>query len=164
MKCRKAVPPQDLNLILKIEEESFNNSWTKKDFIQRLTTRGYHCWVVENRKKLIGYVVYKRHPSFIEILNLAIHPKYRLKGAGRTLVNKLKSKLRKGEIAKIVMLIRETNLDGHLFANKNGFIATSVERNCYSKTNEDGYNFTFRLEWLDDSESIRIISTNNKLN
>ena len=30
--------------------------------------------------------------------------------------------------------------------------------------NEDGYNFTFRLEWLDDSESIKAISSNNKLN
>ena len=55
------------------------------------------------------------------------------------MVEKLKSKLSHQRRNRIVLEVRETNLEAQLFFKKQDFLALSVLRNFYDDTVEDAY-------------------------
>ena len=59
-------------------------------------------------------------------------------------VEKLKSKLSRQRRNRVVLEVRETNLDAQLFFRKQGFLALSVLRDFYEDTVEDAYLMQFR--------------------
>ena len=66
------------------------------------------------------------------------------RGIGTALVDKLVSKLSPHRRNRIVLEVRETNLDAQLFFKSLGFRAISVLRDYYDDTVEDAYLMQFR--------------------
>ena len=65
-------------------------------------------------------------------------------GIGTALVDKLVSKLSPHRRNRIVLEVRETNLEAQLFFKSLGFRAISVLRDYYDDTVEDAYLMQFR--------------------
>jgi len=102
--------------------------------------------VAEQDDDVLGFMIYELHKQRLHILNFAVHPDQRRKGIGETMVNKLLGKLSQERRSKILLEIRETNMDAQLFFSEMGFRATSILRDFYDDTTEDAYLFEYQYK------------------
>jgi [ribosomal protein S18]-alanine N-acetyltransferase len=128
---------RDLPFVLNIENASFEFPWTEDEFIRCLRQRDCIGMVAERNEEVAGFMIY--------ILSFAVHPDYRRQGIGRSMIDKLVSKLAYQRRNRIVLEVRETNLDAQLFFRQLGFRATSVLRSFYEDTPEDAFLMQYRV-------------------
>ena len=99
--------------------------------------------VAEHEEAVVGFMIYELHKTRLHVINFSVHPGYRRRGVGAQMLNKLIGKLSAQRRSKIVLEVRETNLDAQLFFRDNGFRAVSVLRDFYDDTTEDAYMMQF---------------------
>lgn len=141
--CRKDIPA-----ILDIENECFGaiTAWTEKELIDTCKAKNVLSYVAEidegEQPRIIthpiGYIIIRANQRHIEIINLAVHPMYRLMSVGKQLIQKIQYKLNKNR-DYISLLVSETNIDAQLFFKRLGFKATDIIRNPYENSEADGY-------------------------
>lgn len=138
---------RDLPEVLDIENESFENPWSKKDFIRCRRQKNCIGMVTENEEcKIVGSMVYELHKSQLHLLNFAVHPDHRKIGVDSEMVDILKGKLSYKQRNSIMLEVRETNLAAQLFFRENGFGAKMILRDFYDDTKEDAYLMQYRLD------------------
>jgi ribosomal-protein-alanine N-acetyltransferase len=138
---------RDMPEVLAIESQCFEFPWDEDAFIRVLRQRNCISMVAEHDEKIAGFFVYELHKSRLHILNFAVHPAYQRNGVGRQMVEKLTGKLTADRRSRILLEIRETNLDAQLFFKAMGFRAVSVIRGFYpdDAPDEDAYLFQYRF-------------------
>src|SRR5690606_38154460 len=129
----------DMPAVLAIEEQSFEFAWTEDDFIRCLRQRNCIGMVAEQDDQVVGFMIYELHKNRLHVLNFAVAEHVRRQGVGRAMVSKLLSKLSHERRNRIMLEVRETNLDAQLFFKQIGFRAVSVLRDFYDDTDEDAY-------------------------
>lgn len=135
---------RDAPTVMAIEEASFEFPWSESDLTRVLRQRNCIGLVAEENDSVVGYVIYELHKNRLHVLNFAVHPDHRKKGVGRAMVDNLKGKLSHDRRNRILLEVRETNLDAQLFWKRMGFMATNVLRGFYEDTPEDAYLMQFR--------------------
>jgi ribosomal-protein-alanine N-acetyltransferase len=90
------------------------------------------------------------------VLNFAVHPEFRRRRVGSAMVNKLIGKLSQQRRNRILLEIRETNLDAQLFFRDSGFRAISVLRDFYDDTTEDAYLMQYRYRAEDEAVEVPV--------
>lgn len=135
---------RDMPSVLAIESQSFEYSWTEDDFIRCLRQRNCIGMVAEQDDQIVGFMIYELHKNRLHVLNFAVAAENRRQGVGKAMVNKLLSKLSNDRRNRIMLEVRETNLDAQLFFKSLGFRAVSVLRDFYEDTVEDAYLMQFR--------------------
>lgn len=140
---------RDLPRVLDIERASFIDGWTEADFRRVLAQRDCILFVAEAGDEIVGYVVYQRRATSLEILNLAVHPVARRVGVGRALVAKLVEKVSQQGRQKLVVNVREGSDAALMLFRKCGLRAVKVTRGLYE--GENGVQMERRLsddEWF----------------
>ncbi|MEM6363667.1 MAG: ribosomal protein S18-alanine N-acetyltransferase [Planctomycetota bacterium] len=137
---------RDMPEVLSIEQECFEFSWTEDDFIRCLRQRNCIGMVAECDDKVVGFMIYELHKNRLHILNFAVAKEYRRRGIGDTMMRKLLGKLSQERRNRIMLEVRETNLEAQLFFKKLGFKAISVLRDFYDEASEDAYLMQFRYQ------------------
>lgn len=137
---------RDMPAVLEIENQSFEFPWSEEDFIRCLRQRNCIGMVAEEDDQVVGFMIYELHKNRLHILNFAVHPEYRRRGVGGSMVNKLVGKLSHDRRNRIMLEVRETNLDAQLFFRYGGFKAVSVLRDFYDDTSEDAYVMQYRYQ------------------
>lgn len=144
---------RDMPSVLAIEASSFEFPWKENDFIRCLRQRTCIGMVAtiddDNSEDVVGFMIYELHKSRIHILNFAVKPENRKQGVGSAMARKLVGKLSCDRKSRLLLEVRETNLDAQLFFKRQGFRAISVIRDFYSDTTEDAYLMQFRLSKTD---------------
>ena len=135
---------RDMPEILAIEKSGFEYPWCEEDFIRCLRQRNCIGMVAEVADRVVGFMIYELHTNRLHILNFAVAESAMRRGIGTALVDKLVSKLSPHRRNRIVLEVRETNLDAQLFFKSLGFRAISVLRDYYDDTVEDAYLMQFR--------------------
>jgi ribosomal-protein-alanine N-acetyltransferase len=135
---------RDMPEVFDIENGSFKSPWNEEDFLRALRCRATIGCVAEHGETVVAFSIYRLQSKFLEIVNLAVHPKWRHMGIGTTMVNKLKSKLSSHRKTRLHIILSETNLDAHLFFKACGFVALEVMRGHF-ENGDDGYKFVYRL-------------------
>lgn len=130
---------RDMPEILEIERQSFEFPWCEEDFVRCLRQRNCIGMVAERDEQIVGFMIYELHKNRLHILNFAVHSAYRRQGIGRQMTAKLGSKLSHQRRTRILLEVRETNLDAQLFFRSAGFRAVTVLRDFYEDTTEDAY-------------------------
>ena len=130
---------RDMPEILEIEQQSFEFPWCEEDFVRCLRQRNCIGMVAEHEDKIVGFMIYELHKNRLHILNFAVHPDCRRRCVGGQMSAKLISKLSHQRRTRVLLEVRETNLDAQLFFRSNGFRAVSVLRDFYEDTIEDAY-------------------------
>lgn len=132
----------DMGEVLKIEHESFEVSWTDKDFLSCFRQGNCIGMVAEYDQKIVGFMLFELHKSHLNILNFAVATDARRQRVGsqmaQKLIEKFVSKMHLKRSA-IGVMVRESNLAAQLFFRESGFRAVSVLRNHYEESDEDGY-------------------------
>lgn len=135
---------RDMPSVLEIENRSFEFPWTEDEFIRCLRQRDCIGMVAEKCEEVVGFMIYELHKSRIHILSFAVHPEFRRNGVGSVMVEKLITKLAYQRRNRIMLEVRETNLDAQLFFRRLGFRATGVLRSFYEDTPEDAFLMQYR--------------------
>lgn len=130
--------------VMEIETSSFELPWAEEDFIRCLRQRNCIGMVAEYQDRVIGFMVYELHKTRIHVLNFAVHPEARRRFVGTQMIRKLIAKLSTQRRNRIMLEVRETNLDAQLFFRAKGFRAVTVLRDFYNDTTEDAYLMEFR--------------------
>lgn len=130
---------RDMRDVLGIESSSFEFPWSEEDFVQCLRQRNCIGMVAEHDEAVVGFMIYELHKTRLHVINFAVHPAFRRRGVGSQMLNKLIAKLSVQRRSKILLEVRETNLDAQLFFRDNGFRAVAVLRDFYDDTAEDAY-------------------------
>jgi ribosomal-protein-alanine N-acetyltransferase len=130
---------RDMPEILAIEKQSFEFPWSEEDFVRCLRQRNCIGMVAESGDRIVGFMIYELHKARLHILNFAVDPECRRQGVGRQMTLKLCSKLSFQRRTRILLEVRETNLDAQLFFRSVGYRAVSVLRDFYEDTTEDAY-------------------------
>lgn len=136
---------RDMPTVLSIEESSFEFAWSEEEFIRCLRQRNCIGMVAEIGDRVVGFMIYELHKNRLYLLNFAVCPSMRRMHIGTAMVEKLIGKLSGDRRNRIVLEVRETNLDAQLFFKNLGFRAISVLRDFYTDTTEDAYLMQFRM-------------------
>jgi ribosomal-protein-alanine N-acetyltransferase len=136
--------------VLGIENASFEFPWTEDEFIRCLRQRDCIGMVAECSERVVGFMIYELHRTRIHVLSFAVHPEHRRQSVGSAMIEKLISKLAYQRRNRIVLEVRETNLDAQLFFRSLGFRATGVLRNFYEDSTEDAFLMQFRTSELEE--------------
>ncbi|HUY89723.1 MAG TPA: ribosomal protein S18-alanine N-acetyltransferase [Pirellulales bacterium] len=135
---------RDMSEVLDIEGSCFEFPWSEDDFIRCLRQRNCIGMVADCDDQVVGFMIYELHKTRLHILNFAVHAQHRRLGVGQRMVDKLAAKLSSGRRSRILLEVRETNLDAQLFFRQQGFRAVSVLRDFYEDTTEDAYLMQYR--------------------
>lgn len=135
---------RDMPEVLGIELASFPNPWSEEDFVRILRNRNVIGMVSEFKERVVGYMLCELSASRIDILNFAVHAAMQRRGIGTAMASNLYGKLSPQRRSRIVLNIRETNLDAQMFFRAVGFQCVSTLRNFYDDTPEDAYVFERR--------------------
>ena len=135
---------RDMPEVLEIERGSFEFPWVDDDFIRCLRQRNCIGMVAEHEGRVVGFMIYELHRSRIHVINFAVGRIFQRLGVGSQMIAKLIAKLSIQRRSRIVLEVRETNLDAQLFFRENGFRAVSVLHNFYEDTPEDAYLMQYR--------------------
>jgi ribosomal-protein-alanine N-acetyltransferase len=132
-----------------LECYSCENFWTRLDFLDALKDENVGGYLATDINQPIGFLVYENFPDCVQISNMAMKPDYRRRGIASLMIEKVKGVSKALHLNKVTTVIRESNLNGHLFLQANGFVCEGTEK-CYfvddyeyEMEREDGYRFTF---------------------
>ena len=135
---------RDMPEVLQTERENFEFPWVDEDFIRCLRKRNCIGMVAEHEGRVVGFMIYELHRTRIHVLNFAVSKLCHRLGVGSQMIAKLIAKLSVQRRSRIVLEVRETNLDAQLFFRENGFRAISVLHSFYDDTPEDAYLMQYR--------------------
>jgi ribosomal-protein-alanine N-acetyltransferase len=135
---------RDMPAVLAIEDASFEFPWCEEEFIRCLRQRNCIGMVAECDDQVVGFMIYELHKNRLHLLNFAVSPDVRRTGVGRAMMEKLAGKLSVERRNRIMLEVRETNLEAQLFFKILGFKAISVLRDFYEDTTEDAYLMQYR--------------------
>jgi len=134
---------RDMPEVLRIEERSFEFPWSEENFILCLSQRNCIGMVAEFDQQVMGFMIYELHKTRLRLLNFAVSPEFRRKLVGDSMVDKLKTKLSHARRNRIVLEVRESNIDAQMFFQSMGFTAVGVLSGFYDETKEDAYLMEF---------------------
>lgn len=135
---------RDMPAVLAIEDSSFEFPWSEEEFIRCLRQRNCIGMVAERDDQVVGFMIYELHKNRLHLLNFSVSPEARRCGVGTAMMEKLAGKLSTERRNRIMLEVRETNLEAQLFFKTFGFKAISVLRDFYEDTTEDAYLMQFR--------------------
>ncbi|MGY8770582.1 MAG: ribosomal protein S18-alanine N-acetyltransferase [Pirellulales bacterium] len=137
---------RDMSEVLEIERSSFEFPWGEDDFIRCLRQRNCIGMVAEHEDRVIGFMIYELHKTRLHILNFSVNADCHRMAVGSQMIRKLISKLSPERRNRILLEVRETNLDAQLFFKQTGFQAISVLRDYYDDTVEDAYLMQYQFK------------------
>ena len=135
---------RDMPDVLGIENDCFEFSWTEDDFIRCLRQRNCIGMVAEIDDRVVGHMIYELHKNRLHLLNIAVDPSFHRQGVGSAMISKLTGKLSMHRRNRIMLEIRETNLEGQMFLKSLGFQAASILKSFYDDSAEDAYLMQYR--------------------
>lgn len=128
-----------------IELKCFDHPWTVEEFLAAYRKHDCVIQIAEWQETVVGYMVYELHDTRFHLLSLAVHPRYRHRRVGSQMLTRLASTLAINGRKRILLEVRETNLEAQLFLKAHGFKATRVLRDYYEDSREDAYSMQFSL-------------------
>lgn len=137
---------RDLAEAVAISQATDPFPWSDDDFIDKLGQRNCIGMVAEAGDRVLGYVVYTLHTSYLQIEAIATAPDMQRQGVGRQMMATVLAKI--GEERRrqgIRIVVHETGLAAQLFFKACGFKATRIVRNSFfgPDATEDGYEMIY---------------------
>jgi ribosomal-protein-alanine N-acetyltransferase len=140
----------DMPEVEEIEQLMFEHPWSQDDFIRCLRQRQVIGLVAVDAggDDVLGFCLYELFPNRLLLLNFAVHPSCQRRGVGRTMIEKLATKLSPQRRSRLDIMVRETNLDAQLFFRAMGFRATGMVKKPYDlqdNCDDDAIVMQYRL-------------------
>lgn len=147
--------------VMNIDNKCFDNPWSTDEFVNLLRGSDAFTSIARNDDNFaVGFLVYTNEaPECCHIHNMGVLPSHQRTGVGSMLVMSLMNHVIAGRCKRVMLNIRETNLDGQLFFKALGFRAIATLRDHYLNddySEEDAYMMTFQTHnTINKLESVR---------
>jgi ribosomal-protein-alanine N-acetyltransferase len=131
--------PEQIDLVLAIEETSFTNPWTRAMYMAELENAGVSfCFLARAADgRAIGFCSFWRVLDELHINNLAVLPAFRRCGVGRTLLAHVLAEGARLGARRATLEVRRSNEPARLLYERFGFAVAGVRHAYYSKPVED---------------------------
>lgn len=127
-----------MDQVLEIETESFVEPWTRENFEHEISGIGDSLLrVALMGPRIVGYSVTWYLEDEVHLANVAVRGDSRGRGIGRALVEDVMNSAALADAAKIVLEVRESNLEARKLYEALGFRAVGIKRNYYKREKED---------------------------
>ncbi|OPY78473.1 MAG: Acetyltransferase YpeA [Syntrophorhabdus sp. PtaU1.Bin153] len=128
---------EDLDEVIEIEQLSFVSPWTRRLFEETLGSSISTSFVVKRGGLTVGYIILYSVESEAHILNIAVHPEYRRKGYGASLINHVVDHFKARRVTEFFLEVREGNTGAISLYSRYGFEKIGKRKKYYTETNED---------------------------
>ena len=127
-----------LDDIMVVERLSFSVAWSRDAFIEEITRNRFARYIsAKANNRIIGYAGMWKVFDEGHITNIAVHPEYRGKGIGSSLVEEL-IKIAKNEgITRMTLEVRESNIAAQRLYSKYGFRKSGIRKAYYADNSEN---------------------------
>lgn len=120
----------DLNAVMAIEPTIYPFPWSIGNFRDSLNT-GYSCWVFEEARQMIGYVVLMTALDEAHLLNISVAKQAQGNGYGEALLNFIMQKAREHGALNIFLEVRVSNKVAINLYEKIGFNEMAIRPRYY---------------------------------
>ena len=131
----------DLPEIMAIERACFPNPWPENTFRGEIQNEGLSHPLVATEPAtgtIIGYVIYWLVQDEVQINNVAVHPDFRRRHVGETLMNRILEDARSKGGRYAVLEVRLSNVAARdLYERKLGFVFLDIRTAYYTNPTED---------------------------
>ena len=131
--------------IAALEKLCFSDPWSENSIAYELTNRLSYWLVAEENGEVVGYVGSQSVLGESDMMNVAVHPDYRLQGIAEKLVNELAAALKKRGNHCLSLEVRASNEPARKLYEKLGFRQVGRRPNYYRNPKEDAC--ILRKEW-----------------
>ena len=133
----KEIPKKDAPCVAKIEKECFSTPFSEGDIQGYLDSPIWHFLGVYDGDKLLGYISFTLIIDECQIVNVAVSPTDRKRGAGSLLVLSMLDYIRPLGAKKAYLEVRESNIGAINLYKKHGFLPVGISKNHYSQPTEN---------------------------
>jgi [ribosomal protein S18]-alanine N-acetyltransferase len=135
----------DLEQILEIEKASFKYPWSRRFFLEEVQVECARAVVAEIADRVIGYVLFWLLPDDVDVHNIAVHPDYRRRAIGRSLLEYVVAAAQQRSSAHVTLEVRKSNEAAQQLYKSLGFAITGERRGYYSDDGEDALTMALNL-------------------
>ena len=132
----------DIPAVLVIEGLSFPNPWSDATFRGEVQNKGISFPVAivhELDQKVVGYILYWQIRDEVQITNIAIHPDFRGRGIGETVLKVILKEVRGKGATFVTLEVRSSNTPAISLYRKLGFKVLGMRKGYYRNPVEDAY-------------------------
>ena len=132
----------DIPAVLVIEGLSFSNPWSDATFRGEVQNKGISFPVVivhEPDQRVAGYIIYWQIRDEVQITNIALHPDFRGRGIGETVLTVILKEVRAKGATFVTLEVRSSNTPAVSLYRKLGFKVLGTRKGYYGNPVEDAY-------------------------
>jgi ribosomal-protein-alanine N-acetyltransferase len=135
--CLEPMREGHLDRVVDIERLCFSHPWPRESFLADLGSGDACCMIARRESSVAGYTISWFVLDELHVLNLAVHPRYRRKGVGQTLLRYLLTGARGRGCRRATLELRASNTAARRLYEKHGFRPVAIRRNYYRQPEED---------------------------
>lgn len=136
--------------VLEIEQLSFTTPWSQQAFTYEILSNNFAYYLVAlEESKVVGYAGIWLVMDEAHITNVAVHPKYRGRSIGETLMLEMVRQAVIRGTVRMTLEVRPSNKAARELYNKLGFEEKGLRKKYYTDTNEDAI-----IMWLEFAKEI----------
>ena len=128
-----------------LEKICFSDPWSEKSVASELSNRLALWLVAEEDGQLAGYIGSQTVMDESDVMNVAVHPDFRRRGIGESLILELINRLKKKGSHCLTLEVRASNDPAIALYSKLGFAEVGRRKNYYRNPREDA--LILRKEW-----------------
>ena len=136
----------DLPAVIAIERASFTSPWSEDSVLSELYSSQSLTRVAVINESIVGYIIAKQVIDEGQLLDVAVKPECRQRGAAELLMRDLISGMKMKRVVKIFLEVRATNVAAIRLYEKFGFTTISTRRDYYKNPVEDAYIMMVELK------------------
>ena len=136
----------DLDDLIALEKICFPHAWTEQQFWLCLKQKQYYIFGLKKKGELAAYISFFNVADEMEILKLAVHPAYRLKGLGKRLLGLVLQNCIEMGIEQVYLEVRRSNTAALALYTGFGFIQTGIRKRYYPDNKEDALLLFLNLQ------------------
>lgn len=133
----RAMTPEDVPFISRLEEETFSMPWSPESFLQMITKEDTRYYVAEEDGRLLGGCGLWMIAGEGNITNVAVAPEVRRRGVGTGLLKHLMTQGDREGVTAYTLEVRVSNEAAIRMYEKLGFRSEGIRLNFYEKPTED---------------------------
>lgn len=133
----RAMTPEDVPFISRLEEETFSMPWSPESFLQMITKEDTRYYVAEEDGRLLGGCGLWMIAGEGNITNVAVAPEARRRGVGTGLLKRLLEEGNREGVTAYTLEVRVSNEAAIHMYEKLGFVSEGIRPGFYEKPTED---------------------------
>ena len=128
------------------KEDFGNNIWKSNELKDSIINKDLEGEVFMNEKKVSGFCFFKKIDNYIEIYSIFVSPMFRNRGVAKKFIKNCIQYCNNEKLVKIILDVKDTNLNAINFYKRNNFIFCGKRKNYYR--NMEQFHDSFTMHYI----------------